>query len=185
MNVPVRPVPVVLLATSFVLFALQVRIAAGAQGAAATTGVWSAQAGGRSWSAALRADGDALRGFVSSCASFPQDIPVADGRIEGDTVRFTCSSPDGSSTIAFVGRIAGETISFSWERRGSQTATWDTQLFGHGAPPTFKARRLPNRQPRPVADLTTLPPVTSEMLQDAAALPEQWLTYSGNYQGHR
>ena len=44
-------------------------------------------------------------------------VEIFDGRIDGDTVRFSCRSQDGRSTIAFTGKLNGDQITFTWDLR--------------------------------------------------------------------
>lgn len=148
-------------------------------------GLWRAEVAGRSWTAFLRTESDRVLGGVSSCASYPGDIPIAEGRVDGNTVRFTCTSPDGASTLTFVGQIVGEAISFTWERTGNGAGAFDAALFGPAAPATFTARRAINRASRPETGARTPPAVTFEQIRQASKTPQDWLTHSGNLQGHR
>ena len=134
----------------------------------------------------LRLDGNQLRGFVSSCASYPSDIEITDGRVEGNTVRFSCSSPDGANTLTFIGQIGGDAIAFTWRRTGSEPPVYDAPLFGAQAPNSFTARRARDLRQTPAGtDGKTPPAVTFDEIRNAPSTPEHWLTYAGNLEGHR
>ena len=50
---------------------------------------------------------------TGAIADGQQTVPLASGRIDGNTLRFTVTSPSGSRTIAFTGRLDGDRIRFS------------------------------------------------------------------------
>ena len=42
----------------------------------------------------------------------PNQLPLSDGMVSGDTLRFSVQSPDGTRTIRFIGTLLGDEISF-------------------------------------------------------------------------
>ncbi len=148
--------------------------------------MWRAEVAGRSWTAVLRVEGPRLLGVVSSCASYPDDIAISEGRVDGSTVTFKCTSPDGARTLTFTGQLKGDRIAFTWERMGSGSVPYDAAFFGASAPSEFSATFVPNRSNPAAVDRTrTAPAVTFEQILRATETPQNWLTYSGNLQGHR
>ena len=148
-------------------------------------GMWRAEVAGRSWTAVLRVDGPRLLGVVSSCTSYPADVAISEGRVDGSTITFKCTSPDGARTLTFRGQLEGNRIAFTWEKTGSGSVPYDAALFGAGAPSEFSATFVPNRSNTAVDRTRTAPTVTFEHILRATETPQNWLTYSGNLQGHR
>ena len=149
-------------------------------------GLWRAESGpaGRSWTAVLRVDGPRLLGIVTSCTSYPGDLEILEGRVEGNTLTFKCQSPDGARVLTFTGQLNGNTIAFKWVKTGSGSVPYDDAFFGAGAPPGFSATRIANRA-IPASRTRQAPAVTFEQILRASDTPQNWLTYSGNLQGHR
>lgn len=80
------------------------------------TSTWRAEGvGGGAWTVALRADGRRLTGRVSSCTSLA--VEIYDGRIDGDTIAFKCTSVDGDRVVSLTGRIEGDEIAFTWSKQ--------------------------------------------------------------------
>ena len=101
--------------------------------AADVTGKWTAQVparGGetRETTFTLKADGDKLTGSMTGFQG--NEIPIADGKIAGDTVSFTTTIERGGNTIkqTYTGKVAGDEIQF--KREG-----------GQGQPREFTAKR--------------------------------------------
>ena len=66
------------------------------------------------WTVVLEARGTTLTGAVTNCPR-PGAVEIFDGRVDGDTIRFSCRSEDGRSTISFAGKLSGDRITFSWD----------------------------------------------------------------------
>ena len=111
------------------------------------TGSWQVQGiGGPLWEIMLRAEGARLSGTVSSCSSNRGFIDIAEGKADGAAITFTCHNLNGTRTLILTGRMAGNEIVFTWERRiqdgGTQRAA-DDAVFGPSAPLRFTAKRVP------------------------------------------
>jgi hypothetical protein len=113
-------------------------------------GTWERDgtADGPSWGIFLRVDGQNVTGLVSRCAdgqTRPRDI--VDGRLQGKTLTFRCSSADRDRTVTFVGSVAGDSIAFTWQRSvragGVDNAAVD-RMFGPEAPRQFTVKRTAN-----------------------------------------
>lgn len=121
------------------------------------TGTWRVETGDQSgWEVFLRADGPQLAGLVNYCASeLPGLADIYDTNVAGATVTFKCDSPDGDRTIALTGRITGDEITFTWQRRvwsgGLDNPAVDTR-FGPSASPQFTAKRVPDGELAEAAD---------------------------------
>lgn len=103
-------------------------------------GTWRTEQPDRpSWDIVLRTDGTALRGTVSDCASVRLPIPIFDGVVEGNTIRFKCQSGDGQRTASFIGVVKGDEILFTRETGGNPGGRG---VFGPPAPHQFTARRV-------------------------------------------
>src|SRR5689334_15571543 len=61
------------------------------------TGTWRAESTA-AWTAVLRVDGTRLIGAVSSCSS-PQRAEISEGKIDGNSITFTCTSNDGQRVL--------------------------------------------------------------------------------------
>jgi hypothetical protein len=121
------------------------------------TGTWRVEAGSQSgWEVFLRADAQKLTGLVNYCATaLPQRADIYDGNIAGNTITLKCTSPDRDRTMTFTGRIKGDEITFTWERRvrdgGRDNAAVDKR-FGASAPLQFTAKRVPDGELARAAD---------------------------------
>lgn len=111
-------------------------------------GTWQVEstAAAPSWSVFLRVDGDSVTGVVSRCASAqarPTDI--SDGRLDGKSLTFKCTSGDRDRTVTFAGTVEGDTITFRWERRlrpgGFDNGAVD-RMFGPSAARQFTVKRV-------------------------------------------
>ena len=104
---------------------------AGMLAAADVAGKWQAQVPGRNGTRDttfdLKTDGGKLTGTMSVEG---QSVPLADGKVSGDTVSFTASMDRGGNTIkySFTGKVAGNEIQFKRES-------------GQGQPREFTAKR--------------------------------------------
>jgi hypothetical protein len=76
-------------------------------------GRWVAAAvGGGPWTFEFKSDGSALTGSVRQNVSPDTPTAIADGRIDGTRIAFKITSPDGTRTITFQGRVNSGEISF-------------------------------------------------------------------------
>ena len=92
--------------------------------AADISGKWTAQVPGRGGQTReqtfnLKADGNALTGTVSGRGG---DTPIAEGKIDGDTISFTQTMEFNGNTMKFVykGTVSGDEIKFSRTRDGGE-----------------------------------------------------------------
>lgn len=90
--------------------------------AADVTGKWTAQMPGRGGQTReatfnFKADGNTLTGTVSGRGG---DMPIADGKIDGDTISFTQTMEfNGNSfKLVYKGTVSGDEIKFSRTRDG-------------------------------------------------------------------
>jgi hypothetical protein len=97
-------------------------------------GKWTAQVPGRNGQTReqtfnFKVDGSTLTGTVSGRMG---DMPIADGKIDGDQVSFTQTMEFNGNAMKFVykGTVSGDEIKFSRQRDG-----------GEGQPQTFTAKR--------------------------------------------
>jgi hypothetical protein len=97
-------------------------------------GKWTAQVPGRNGQTReqtfnFKVDGSTLTGTVSGRMG---DMPIADGKIDGDQVSFTQTMEFNGNSMKFVykGTVSGDEIKFSRQRDG-----------GEGEPQTFTAKR--------------------------------------------
>lgn len=93
------------------------------------TGKWTAQVPGRQGAATetifnFKADGAALTGSVSGRQG---DQPIAEGKIDGDTITFVRETQRGKQT--FTGTVSGDEIKFK-------------RSMGTGEPQSFVAKRV-------------------------------------------
>lgn len=175
-----------------VLIAVAILIAVGYSGSAqiGVTGTWQVQSTTSNWTVVLRAAGSTLVGAVSSCAS-NRPVEISDGTINGSEITFKCTSGNGDRTLTFTGSIDRDTVAFTWEKRvreGVIVRDEDDPMFGASSPNRFTARRGPDAVGtiKQIADRARTPPnVTFGRILRAGEEPQNWLTYSGNVQGHR
>lgn len=144
------------------------------------------------WTVVLEAHDKTLTGAVTNCPR-PGVVEIFDGRIEGDTIRFSCRSEDRRSTIAFTGRLKADQITFSWDLQ--EPVPVAPPPYVSGQPPSeITVQRAPASAGRLVLDRlverirTTRPaftPVSFDRILHADREPQNWLTYSGNVLGNR
>jgi alcohol dehydrogenase (cytochrome c) len=167
---------------------------AGVQAQSGVSGMWRVESTpGTTWTAVLIAVGsNRVTGLVSSCSSNRGQIEIVDGRRDGNTVSFRCSSINRARTVTFTGQLDGDALRFRWEKAGTGGNPTDDALFGGSAPRTFVARRISSGasdfEVSLAAAASTLrrePAVTFDHILRADQTPENWLTFSGNLQGHR
>jgi len=139
------------------------------------------------WTVVLEARGTTLTGAVTNCPR-SSAVEIFDGRLDGDTIRFSCRSQDGRSTITFTGKLNGDRIAFAWDLQGEPANDTD------GRPSLITVKRVPDSAGRLVRDRvaermrTTRPafaPVTFDRILHADREPQNWLTYSGTVLGGR
>jgi hypothetical protein len=101
--------------------------------AADASGKWSAKVPGRDGTMrdvtfTLKADGARLTGTTTGRGG--EEIPIADGKVEGSTISFTTKVQYGDNpvTLKYTGQVAGDEIKF--KREG-----------GQGQPREFTAKR--------------------------------------------
>jgi len=102
--------------------------------AADVSGKWTAQVPGRGGQTreqtfTFKVDGNTLTGTVSGRMG---DTPIADGKIDGDTISFTQTLEFNGNSIKFLykGTVSGDEIKFTRSRDG-----------GEGEPQAFTAKR--------------------------------------------
>jgi hypothetical protein len=90
--------------------------------AADVSGKWTAQVPGRGGQTReatfnFKADGNSLTGTVSGRGG---DMPIADGKIDGDTISFTQTMEFNGNTMKFLykGTVSGDEIKLSRSRDG-------------------------------------------------------------------
>jgi Domain of unknown function (DUF3471)/WD40-like Beta Propeller Repeat len=110
------------------------------------TGTWQTEVpSGGLWTVELRLDGDNLTGTVGMGVGDP--VEIYEGKIEGNTVVFKCTSPDGDRTITFTGKVNGGEIAFT---RDVQVHAGGNPLgngiFGGSTVRQFTAKRVPDGQ---------------------------------------
>jgi hypothetical protein len=102
--------------------------------AADVSGKWTAQVPGRGGQTReatfnFKVDGSTLTGTVSGRGG---DMPIADGKIDGDTISFTQTLEFNGNTVKFSykGTVSGDEIKFTRARDGDD-----------GQPQEFTAKR--------------------------------------------
>ncbi len=92
--------------------------------AADISGKWTAQVPGRGGQTReqtfnLKADGNTLTGTVSGRGG---DMPIAEGKIDGDTISFTQTMEFNGNTMKLIykGTVSGDEIKFSRTRDGGE-----------------------------------------------------------------
>ena len=96
--------------------------------AADVTGKWTAEVPGRNGTQTntftLKSSGDKVEGTVTTQRG---DTPIADGKLDGDTLTFTISRPgrDGNTmTVKYTGKVKADSLDFTVDAgRGPQTFT--------------------------------------------------------------
>jgi hypothetical protein len=90
--------------------------------AADVTGKWTAQVPGRGGQTRqqtfnLKADGNTVTGTVSGRGG---DMPIAEGKIDGDTITFSQTMEFNGNSMKFVykGTVSGDEIKFTRQRDG-------------------------------------------------------------------
>jgi alcohol dehydrogenase (cytochrome c) len=134
-------------------------------------------------------------GAVSSCSSVLGAFEISEATLVANALTFKCTSRDGQRTLTLKGTVNADEISFTWEKevRPGGNASPNDPMFGDAAPRRFVARRVAGAPDTIDAALMkvaaerswTVPAVTFERIVRADAEPANWLTYSGNLQGHR
>jgi hypothetical protein len=104
---------------------------------------------GTTWVFDLQVEGSKVAGTVSQTGDKPESAPIYFGSIEGNTVSFKVTSPDGDRIITFVGKITPVDIGFERlveVRPGG--AKGDTGVFGGNALLNISVRRAGGRGAR-------------------------------------
>jgi hypothetical protein len=90
--------------------------------AADVTGKWTAQVPGRDGQTretnmTLKADGAKLTGSITGRGG---ELPIAEGKIDGNTISFVVSMDRGGETVkqTYTGKVSGDEIAF--KREGGQ-----------------------------------------------------------------
>jgi hypothetical protein len=100
--------------------------------AADVTGKWTAETPGRNGTPQvttfdLKADGAKLEGNVTTVRQgAPVVTPIADGKVDGDTISFTQTMTMGGNEVklSYTGKVKGDSIEFTREGgRGPATMT--------------------------------------------------------------
>jgi alcohol dehydrogenase (cytochrome c) len=164
-----------------------------AAGQTGFTGTWQASGAPpqETWTAVLRVDGTRVVGAVSDCASVPP-VEIAGGRVDGDTLRFTCTNPIGTRRVTLTGRLQSDAIAFSADIEVLNAPRAQEPIafgrFAASQPTRFTAIRVADAR-SPVADLAAQvrrpPSVPFDRILHASGEPQNWLTYSGTLQGGR
>jgi hypothetical protein len=92
--------------------------------AADISGKWTAQVPGRGGQTReatfnFKVDGSTLTGTVSGRGG---DMPIGDGKIDGDSISFTQTMEFNGNTMKFLykGTVSGDSIKFTRERDGGE-----------------------------------------------------------------
>jgi hypothetical protein len=92
--------------------------------AADISGKWTAQVPGRGGQTReatfnFKVDGNTLTGTVSGRGG---DMPIADGKIDGDSISFTQTLEFNGNSMKFLykGTVSGDSIKFTRERDGGE-----------------------------------------------------------------
>ena len=163
------------------------------QAQANLTGIWRVEGSGTSfpWTLILYADGNKLIGTVRTCSSQELASDLQDGAIEGSTIRFKCTSNDGTRTITLSGMIKGDTIDFSWQKETKPGANPSPRdgMFGALAPPRFTAKKISDStRPDPSASSVALqellnthnyPEFARQMPEASGMTPEEGSYFRG------
>src|SRR3954470_10006912 len=97
---------------------------------------------GTTWIFDLQVNGSKVTGTVSQTGTKEESAPIYFGSIDGNTVSFKVTSPDGDRIITFVGKITPVDIGFQRlveVRPGGSRG--DTSIFGDKALLNFSATR--------------------------------------------
>jgi hypothetical protein len=113
---------------------------AGVTGSWITTAFPSAVVGSWHIVITLQANGATLTGSITRAGSAPFDIE--DGKVEGATITFKASTPDGGRIITYTGRVTGDQIAFTRTVQVRDAASnGGAGIFGAFGPKQFTARR--------------------------------------------
>jgi hypothetical protein len=94
------------------------------------------------WVFDLQVEGNKVTGMVSQTGGKAESAPIYFGSLEGNTVSFKVTSPDGDRVITFVGKITPVDIGFARlveVRPGGSLG--DTGVFGGNALLNISVRR--------------------------------------------
>jgi pimeloyl-ACP methyl ester carboxylesterase len=103
-------------------------------------GLWEAEFPNvpRPFNVQIRIDGTRVTGMWN-----PNQLPLIDGSVSGDTLRFSVKSPDGTRTIRFLGTLDGNAIAFHREVDAPPGTGQGPGIFGAAGARTFTATRSP------------------------------------------
>ena len=97
---------------------------------------------GTTWVFDLQVEGNKVTGTVSQTGEKVESAPIYFGSLDGNTVTFKVTSPDGDRIITFVGKVTPADIGFQRlveVRPGGSRG--DTGVFGGNALLNISARR--------------------------------------------
>jgi len=99
--------------------------------AADITGKWTDAADHPQWTFNFKSDGNTLTGSMLSQES--KELPIKDGKIDGDTLSFSVNSEWQGQPIKLVmkGKVAGDTIQL---RLDTDDGSWGTDVSLKRAP---------------------------------------------------
>ncbi len=72
----------------------------------------------------------------------PNGLPVIDGRVSGDSIRFSVKSPDGARTVTFTGTVRGDQLVLTREIDAPPDRPGGAGLFGVDGPREIVAVRV-------------------------------------------
>jgi hypothetical protein len=103
--------------------------------AADITGKWTDAADHPQWTFNFKSDGSALTGTMLSQEG--KELPIKDGKVEGDTIAFSVDSEWQGQPVKLVmkGKIAGDTIEL---RLDTADGAWGTDVSLKRAPNSGK-----------------------------------------------
>lgn len=98
------------------------------------------------WTFDLDMGTTSLTGFVAMNTGMAPRREIYDGKVEGNTISFKVTSPDGFRTISFIGELNGNEIAFTRSvqfRNGgnADNTPGGSNVFGVGGAMRFPARR--------------------------------------------
>jgi hypothetical protein len=97
---------------------------------------------GTTWAFDFQVSGNKVTGTVSQTGAKQESAPIFFGSIEGNSISFKVTSPDGDRIITFIGKITLSDIGFQRlveVRPGGSRG--DTSIFGDKALLNFSATR--------------------------------------------
>lgn len=99
---------------------------------------------GAPWTFELAVSGETLTGTVQQNLPGSPPSTITSGTVEGTSITFRVTSPDGQRTITFRGEVRGNDLSFARDVAVNPGGTrGGNDIYGAGAPMQFIARRVP------------------------------------------